>query len=137
MVDRSDIVRAEDGAWEQAVEREAVVRRLAEQPRIARSDFLAACRELGVKRSRLYQLIGAYKARPLTSSLLPSAVGTQPGSRRLSDEVEAVITEAIEAFYKSPQKPSINALQKEVRRRCRMQDLRAPCWATLRDRVAT
>ena len=136
MADRSDIIAAEDGAWDQAVEREAVVRRLAEQPRIRRADFLAACRDLGIKRSRLYQLIGAYKARPLTSSLLTSAVGTQPGTRRLPDEVEAVISEAIEAFYKSPQKPSINALHKEVRRRCRLQDLRAPCWATLRDRVA-
>lgn len=137
MVDRSDIIAAEDEAWDQAVEREAVVRQLAAQPRIARADFLAACRDLGIKRSRLYQLIGAYKARPLTSSLLPSAVGTQPGSRRLPDEVEAVISDAIEAFYKSPQKPSINALHKEVRRRCRMQDLPAPCWATVRDRVAT
>lgn len=136
MTDRSDIIAAEDGAWDQAVEREAVVRRLAEQPRIRRADFLAACRDLGIKRSRLYQLIEAYRARPLTSSLLPSAVGTQPGSRRLPDEVETVVSEAIEAFFKSPQKPSINALHKEVRRRCRMQDLRAPCWATLRDRVA-
>lgn len=114
MADRSDIIAAEDEAWEQAVERESVVRRLAEQPRVVRADFLAACRDLGIKRSRLYQLIGAYQARPLTSSLLPSAVGTQPGSRRLPDEVEAVISEAIEAFFKSPQKPSINALHKEV-----------------------
>lgn len=136
MVDRSDIIAAGDEAWEQAVEREAVVRRLAEQARIPRADFLVACRDLGIKRSRLYQLIRAYKARPLTSSLLPSAVGTQPGSRRLPDEVEAVISEAIEVFYKSPQKPSINALHKEVRRRCRLQELRTPCWATLRDRVA-
>lgn len=136
MVDRSDIIATEDEAWEKAVEREAVVRRLAAQTRIRRADFLAACRDLGIKRSRLYQLIRAYKARPLTSSLLPSAVGTQPGSRRLPDEVEAVISEAVEVFFKSPQKPSINALHKEVRRRCWMQDLRTPCWATLRDRLA-
>jgi putative transposase len=74
MVDRSDIIAAEDEAWDQAVEREAVVRRLAEQPRIPRADFLAVCRDLGIKRSRLYQLIRAYKARPLTSSLLSSAL---------------------------------------------------------------
>lgn len=66
MADRLDITDAADGAWEQAVQREGVIRRLTNQPRISRSDFLAACRELGVKRSRLYELIRAYKARPLT-----------------------------------------------------------------------
>jgi putative transposase len=135
MVDRLDITAADDVAWEQAVQREAVIRRLVEASRISRSDFLAACRELGVKRSRLYELIRAYKARPLTSSLLASAVGTQTGSRRLPDEIEAVVSEAIDQFFKSPQKPSINALYKEVRRRCRVKDLKAPCWSTLQKRV--
>ena len=136
MMNKSDIVTADDEAWERAVAREAVVRQLAERPRIARAEFLKACRELGVKRSRLYQLIQAYKARPLTSSLLASGAGARAGRRRLPEEVEVVIAEAIEEFFKSPQKPSINALQKEVRRRCRQLDLRVPCWTTLRDRVA-
>ena len=137
MTDRSDIVAADDEAWEQAVAREAVVRELAEQPRIASAEFLKACRELGVKRSRLYQLIQAYRTRPLTSSLLASGAGARAGGRRLPEEVESVIAGAIEDFFKSPQKPSINALQKEVRRRCRQRDLRVPCWTTLRDRIAT
>lgn len=53
MVDRLDITAAADGAWEQAVQREAVIRRLTNQKRISRSDFLAACRELAVKRSNV------------------------------------------------------------------------------------
>ena len=137
MMNKSDIVEVDDDAWERAVEREAVVRRVAEQPRIVRAEFLKACRELGVKRSRLYQLLQAYKARPLTSSLLASGAGARAGGRRLPEEVETVIAKAIEEFFKSPQKPSINALQKEVRRRCRQRDLRVPCWTTLRDRIAT
>ena len=119
MVDRLDIAGADDDAWEQAVQREAVIRRLTNQQRISRAEFLGACRELGVKRSRLYELIRAYKARPLTSSLLASSAGTQTGSRRLPDNIEAVVSEVIDQFFKSPQKPSINALHKEVRRRCR------------------
>jgi len=137
MMNKSDIVAVDDEAWERAVAREAVVRQLAERPRIARAEFLKACRELGVKRSRLYQLLQAYKARPLTSSLLASGAGARAGGRRLPEEVEAVIAGAIEDFFKSPQKPRINALQKEVRRRCRQRDLRVPCWTTLRDRIAT
>lgn len=136
MVDRSDINAVDDTVWEQAVAREAVIRRLASKATPNRAEFLKACRDLGLKRSRLYELIQIYKARPVTSSLLAAQVGTQTGSRRLPDEIEAVISGAIEDFYKSLQKPSINALQKEVRRRCSQRGLQPPCWTTLRDRVA-
>ncbi len=135
MMDRSDINAFDDTAWEQAVAREAVIRRLASQDRPDRAEFLSACRELGLKRSRLYELIRAYKARPITSSLLSAAAGTQTGSRRLPEVIETVIAKAIEDFFKSRQKPSINALHKEVRRRCSQQGLRAPCWTSVRDRV--
>lgn len=136
MVDRSDINAVDDTAWEQAVAREAVIRRLVSASPPNRAEFLSACRQLGLKRSRLYDLIKAYKARPITSSLLTVAAGTQTGSRRLPEAIEAIIAEAIEGFFKSRQKPSINALHKEVRRRCAQQGLRAPCWTSIRDRVA-
>ncbi len=113
MVDRSDINAVDDAAWEQAIAREAVIRRLASTATPNRTEFLKACRVLGLKRSRLYELISAYKARPVTSSLLAAQVGTPTGSRRLPEEIEAVVSEVIEDFYKSLQKPSINALQKE------------------------
>ncbi|WP_305972685.1 MULTISPECIES: transposase family protein [unclassified Mameliella] len=135
MVDRSDINAADDAAWEQAVAREAVIRRLASMAKPDRREFLVACRQLGLKRSRLYDLIKAYKARPITSSLLTGTAGTQTGSRRLPEVIEGVISEAIEDFFKSRQKPSINALHKEVSRRCVQQGLRAPCWTAVRDRV--
>lgn len=135
MVDRSDIKAIDDAAWEQAVAREAVIRRLARMANPDRGEFLVACRQLGLKRSRLYDLIKAYKARPITSSLLAGTAGTQTGSRRLPEVIEVVIADAIEDFFKSRQKPSINALHKEVRRRCGQRGLRAPCWTSVRDRV--
>lgn len=136
MADRTDFNAADDAAWDRAVAREVVIRRLASQARPTRADFLSACRELGLKRSRLYELIHAYKVRPVVSSLLTAQSGSPSGSRRLPDEIEAVISEAIAGFFKSRQKPSIHALQKEVRRLCSQRGLRAPCWTTLRDRVA-
>ena len=136
MSDRTDIFGVGDAAWKRAVAREAVVRRLAFKASPSRADLLAACRDLGLKRSRLYELIRAYKARPATSSLLTARAGSPTGRRRLPDEVEALISEAIAGFFKSRQKPSIHALQKEVRRLCCQRGLRAPCWTTLRDRVA-
>lgn len=136
MADRSDVNAVDDAAWDRAVAREVVIRRLASQAHPSRADFLSACRELGLKRSRLYELIHVYKVRPVASTLLTAQAGSPAGSRRLPDEIEAVISEAIAGFFKSRQKPSIHALQKEVRRLCSQRGLRAPCWTTLRDRVA-
>ncbi|MDE4142910.1 hypothetical protein [Phaeobacter gallaeciensis] len=113
-----------------------MIRRLACKASPNRAEILKACRDLGLKRSRLYELISAYKVRPVASSLLAAQVGTPTRSRRLPDEIDAVISGAIEEFYKSLQKPSINALLKEVRRRCSQRGLRPPCCTTLRDRVA-
>lgn len=115
MADRTDICVVDDAAWERAVAREAVIRRLASSGSPGRAEFLSACRKLGIKRSRLYELIGVYKARPVTSSLLTAQAGSPAGSRRLPDEIELVISETIAGFFKSRQKPSIHALQKEVR----------------------
>jgi putative transposase len=52
-VDQSGIIIVDDAAWEQAVNREAVICRLANKAHPDRAKFLPACRQLGVKRTRL------------------------------------------------------------------------------------
>ena len=131
----SDGNTIDDASWDEAVAREIVIRRLVSGKPINRAAFYQACSELGVKRTRLYELIDAYKARPVTSSLVSRPSGISSGSSRLSKETEAVISDAIEGFYKSDQKPSINQLHKEVARRCRIRDLQAPAWRTIRRRI--
>jgi putative transposase len=126
---------ADDAAWREAVVREAVIRKLVAIDRPTRADFLSACRELDVKRARLYQLIKAYRERPVTSSLLGALAGTPRGKRYLSTDIEAVVADALGSFYKSRQKPSINRLHHEVQRRCRARQLKAPSWHTLRTRI--
>ncbi|WP_292502563.1 Mu transposase C-terminal domain-containing protein [Mesorhizobium sp.] len=113
-----------------------MIRKLASLDRPSRSEFLRACRELGLKRTRLYELLRAYREHPVTSSLLPHASGTRRGSRRLPDETEAMIAEAVRDFYKTRQKPSINRLHKEIRRLCRSRGIRAPSWQALKARIA-
>ena len=88
MVHGPDRNVVDDAVWSEAVVREAVIRRLVSLERLSRSDFLRACRELGLRRTRLYELIRAYREHPLTSSLLPQPAGTRRGSRRLPDETE-------------------------------------------------
>lgn len=76
MADRSDINAVDDAAWEQAVAREAVIRRLASKASPNRAVFFKACRDLSLKRFRLYELISAHKARPVASYLLAAQVRT-------------------------------------------------------------
>ena len=135
MVDRSDINAVDDAAWEQAVAREGVIRRLASTAKPDRREFLSACRELGLKRSRLYDLIKAYKARPITSSLLTGTAGTQTGSRRLPEVIEVVIQRQLRTSSSPVRSRASMRCYKEVRRRCAQQGLRAPCWTAVRDRV--
>lgn len=135
MVHGPDKDTIDDAAWDEAVAREAVIRRLASLDCPSRSDFLRACHELGLKRTRLYELIRAYRERPVTSSLLPRPAGTRQGSRRLPDETEAVIAEALRDFYRTRQKPSINRLHKEIRRLCRSRGVRAPSWHAVKTRT--
>lgn len=135
MVHGPDKETVEDAAWNEAVAREAVIRRLVSLDCPGRSDFFRACRDLGLKRTRLYELIRAYREHPVTSSLLPRPGGTRQGSRRLPDETEAVIAEALRDFYKTRQKPSINRLHKEIRGLCRSRGVRAPSWHALKARI--
>lgn len=135
MVHGPDKDTSDDAAWNEAVAREAVIRRLVSLDRPSRSDFFRACHELGLKRTRLYDLIKAYREHPVTSSLVPRPVGTRRGSRRLPDETEAVIAEALRDFYKTRQKPSINRLHEEIRRLCRSRGVRAPSWHAVKARI--
>ena len=135
MVHQADKSTVDAAAWNEAVAREAVIRDLVSIDQFSHSDVLRACRQLGVKRARLYQLIKAYRERPVTSSLLGRRTGPPRGVRLLSEEVEAVIEDALRDFYKSRQKPSVNRLRLEVRRLCRLRGLKAPCWQSLRARI--
>ncbi len=114
MAGARDITMVDEAAWKEAVARELVLRRLAGQQRLDRAEVLAACRELGLRRARLYQLLRAYRSRPVTSSLVNRATGSRAGARRLSAAVEALIDEAIQTYYRTRQKPSVNGLHKEV-----------------------
>lgn len=125
----------DDAAWREAVAREAIIRPLASKGRLSLVEIGAACRALGLRRSRLYTLIERYRAAPVTSSLAGDAPGPAKGSRLLSSDLEALIEEAIRDKYLTRQKPSISALHDHVRHLCRARGLTAPSWKAVRARV--
>ena len=132
-----DKLDVDDVSWAEAVAREPVIRSLTSGSRLAKADVAAACRVLGLSRSRLYALIERYRNAPVTSSLASALPGPKAGSRRLSREQEAVIEEAIRDVYLTRQKASVSALHDEVRRLCRTRGLTPASWKAVRARVAS
>jgi Helix-turn-helix domain len=60
---------AGEAAWGVALHREAVIRPLAEQPRLSAESITEAANKLGLSRSILYKLLQRYRRRPQTSYL--------------------------------------------------------------------
>ena len=130
-----DKLDVDDAKWQDAVAREAIIRPLARVTRLSPVDVATACRILGLRRSRLYALVERYRTAPVTSSLASATPGPKKRSRRLSDELEAVIEEAIRDKYLTRQKVSVSVLHDHVRHLCRARGLAIPSWKAVRARV--
>ena len=97
-----------------ACEREAVIRPLAQADPLSPGQVDAGAALLGLSRSSVYRLVARFKRRPTTSSLLPAKAG-RPGSLRLLDpRVEAIMEEAIQSFYLTPQRPGVIVLMRRA-----------------------
>ena len=95
---------AGEAAWGVALHREAVIRPLAEQPRLSAESIAEAANQLGLSRSILYKFLQRYRRRPQTSSLLPWKRGRKPDEPLLGDEREALLNTCIDEFYLQPER---------------------------------
>ena len=95
MAQTPDRMLVREAAWQKAVNREAVIRPIAFEKKLTAPDRLAACRELGLKPTRFYQLLAQFRRKPVTSSLLDETPGPEKGRRLLSSEQEDAVTGAI------------------------------------------
>jgi putative transposase len=114
---------ASDADWGLAVEREAVIRPLAEHKRFCTDDMEEAASHLGVVRSVLYKLVRRYRQRPQTSSLLPFKRGRDTYTTVLDKTREHLLDSCIREFYLRPERPSFASLIQEVRRQFVEQQL--------------
>ena len=126
---------ASEADWGLAVEREAVIRPLAEQQKLCVEDVAAAVRHLRIGRSVLYNLVHRYRQRPHTSSLLPLKRGRDTYTTVLDQNRELLLDSCIREFYLRPERPSLAALIQEVKRQFSEQQMSAPNYRTVRRRV--
>ena len=63
-------------------------------------------------------------------------MGRRRGSSQLTPDQDQLIDDAIKEFYRTRQKPSVNALRRHVRQLCRVRGGRPPSWDAIKARVA-
>lgn len=126
---------ASDADWSMALQREAVIRPLAEQARLGIRDVTEAASRLQLGRVSIYRLIQRYRQRPQTSSLMPWKRGRAPSTRVINKTREDLIAACVKEFYMVPERPPLAALFREAKRRFAEQRLPAPNYRTLVRRV--
>ena len=96
-------------------------------------DFAA---KLDVSRATFYRLLARHSAGGTVRDLLPRPRGMKIGKQRLPPEVEAIIKQEIQDFYKTRERPRIADLVDQIRARCYEKGLRRPNRLTIRARIA-
>jgi putative transposase len=126
---------AGEADWLVALKRESVIGPLAAESRPGAHRVEEAARELGLRRSVVYELLRRYRQRSQTSSLLPGKRGHEFKVTLLDPDREQLLSACIEEFYLKPERPRLSALVFEVRRRFSEKRLPAPNYRTVVRRV--
>ena len=126
---------APETEWALALERETVIRPLAEGT-VTKPAVEQAMARLSVGRALVYRLIRRYQQRPQASSLLPFKRGRGTHTRILDSDREQLIASTIREFYLTPERPTKAALYREVRRRAAEGRLSPPNYRTVCNRLA-
>lgn len=133
---RTEDGRAGEGTrWRTALERHPAVMRLAACGDRRRASVEDAARELGIGASILYRLPARLRGKGTVESIVARKRGWRTGRGRLAPAVEAVVEDAIRAFYLRRPPPGAAELCREVKARCAKAGLPAPAAATVRRRV--
>jgi putative transposase len=122
--------------WTEAVRRSERVRTLATADKNSGDAVKAAATELGLSTAQIYRLIRKFRGSPVTQSLVVNKPGPQKGARRLPAEVEQKIEAAIDAVFKSRERPTVKKLRLEINRDCNAAGLRSPSRMAIQARIS-
>jgi putative transposase len=125
-----------EAGWSEAVRREVLVRALAAAGVNSRSVIYAAAADLGLSRSQVYRLVARFRRHPVTASLVVPKPGPKKGARLLRGEVEQRIEEAIDAVFKTRERPTLAKLRRDIRTDCNAAGLKPPSRKAIQARVS-
>jgi len=127
---------ADEADWAEARRRASVVARtLDDVDGPARLTPAEAGSLLGVSRTTIYEWRARYSADRRVSSLLPKQKGRPTGKRPLDARVNAIISELIDTFYLTSEKPRLSDLVGRIHTACHNAGLAKPAWRTVKRRI--
>jgi putative transposase len=131
-----DSIQVPDSAWEIARQRFDVLEPLLKLKEIPAARAQAACQRLQISRRTLFRLVKRYKdsGGDLKELTRHNSLGGT-GKGRLAQAIEVIITKAIDKVFLTKQRQNIEAVVKEVRKRCAEAGLKPPGKNTIRRRI--
>lgn len=132
-----DLETIADEDWKIAQKRFAAIQPLIDRFDVGRREVDARAQELGVGFSTLYCWLKRYRNAGTLDGLMPEKRGAKKGAKKLSVHAEQIIKEVIDEVYLTVQRPSVQKVVLEARRRCLEAQLPdVPHPNTIRARVA-
>ncbi|HWU61507.1 MAG TPA: Mu transposase C-terminal domain-containing protein [Ensifer sp.] len=119
-----------------ALDRYAQIRAFVEMEAVGPDEVVALAGRLQVNRATAYRLIRKYRLQNTVEGVVAGVPGWGSGRPRIDTEVERVIEAAVREYYLQSQCPTIEALYREVVKRCKALGLVKPAGTTVRRYVA-
>lgn len=130
-----DLTTFDKSQWDLAQQRFEAIRPLLFDSHRTRSRVGQRAEEAGYHVSTVYEWLRAYEETGRISALIPEKRGPDPGGTKLADDVEAIITSAIDDFYLNKQRYTATDVANEVQLRCKRNNLPPPHSNTVRNRI--
>ena len=130
-----DLADISEREWEIANQRLTIVLGLQKIPNRTRADVEAAGRIAKVDASTIYDWINAFESRGFVTDLVPSKPGPKKGLKRLTPDIEKIITSQIDAVFLNKAPIQISRVVKEIAIACRKAGVTAPAPNTIRARI--
>ena len=132
-----DINSIDDSRYKTATKRYAAIEPLLNFD-TSREDVDERAAQTGVSTATLYRWIKNYNNSGSIEGLMPNKTGVKQGTKYLDIHTEQIITDVIQKVYLNKQRPSIQQVVKEVKRRCLEENIiQVPHANTIRERIRT
>lgn len=93
-------------------------------------------KECNVASSSIYNWLKAYEKTQRLTSLIYEGTNGGKGKSRLTEELEAIIVSALDEYYLSEQKPTVQKTYEDIVLRCRNAKIDLPSLSTIARRVS-
>ncbi len=124
----------EEKEWDKALQRFELIQPLLELPGRQKEDVQKIADKAGKSLVTIYRWLKKFEETGLVSSLLRTPRHDK-GSRKLSDEVEDIISIQLKDFYLKKERPSAIKVYRQVALECHSADLPVPHKNTIYTRV--